>query len=44
MGDHAPQDDSPWHQGRNPDRRRIGALGWALLVAVLLVLFLFAPR
>jgi hypothetical protein len=43
MGD-APHEDPPWPQGRNPHRRKIGVLGWALLVLLGVALFTLAPR
>ncbi|MFH8572280.1 hypothetical protein [Streptomyces sp. NPDC017993] len=43
MGD-APRDVSSWPQGRDPQRPKIGVLGWALLVLLLVVLFFCGPR
>ncbi|MEU1217268.1 hypothetical protein ABZ424_33775 [Streptomyces sp. NPDC005790] len=42
MGD-TPHETGPWRQGRDPQRRSIGVLGWALLVLLLVVLFAFGP-
>ncbi|MER5771061.1 hypothetical protein [Streptomyces sp. NPDC001985] len=39
-----PRGAGAWPQGRNPHRRKVGVLGWALLLMVLLVLFLLGPR
>ncbi|MER5883987.1 hypothetical protein ABT160_09175 [Streptomyces sp. NPDC001941] len=36
-------DAGSWPQGRNPHRRRIGPLGWALLVLLVVALFTLAP-
>ncbi|MEU4350212.1 hypothetical protein [Streptomyces sp. NPDC023838] len=33
-----------WPQGRNPHRRKIGVLGWSLLILLMLVLFIVGPR
>jgi hypothetical protein len=43
MGD-APHEVNAWRQGRNPQRRKIGVLGWALLVLLVVALFTLAPR
>ncbi|MFE9558202.1 hypothetical protein ACFYMW_30785 [Streptomyces sp. NPDC006692] len=43
MGDN-PHEASAWHQGRNPRRRKIGILGWALLVLLMAALFTLWPR
>ncbi|MGX1885507.1 hypothetical protein [Streptomyces sp. NPDC055287] len=42
MGD-APHEVGTWHQGRNPQRRKTGALGWALLVLLVVALFTLWP-
>ncbi|MGW9025933.1 hypothetical protein ACWGQ5_17355 [Streptomyces sp. NPDC055722] len=33
-----------WRQGRNPQRRKIGVLGWALLALLLIALFTLLPN
>jgi hypothetical protein len=43
MGD-APHEVNAWRQGRNPQRRKIGVLGWALLVLLIVALFTLGPR
>ncbi|MFI9585835.1 hypothetical protein ACIHCQ_29200 [Streptomyces sp. NPDC052236] len=43
MGD-APHKVSEWHQGRDPQRRKIGVLGWALLVLLMVAVFTLGPR
>ncbi|MET9515124.1 hypothetical protein [Streptomyces sp. NPDC002994] len=42
MGD-APQEPGEWRQGRNPQRRKVGVLGWALLVLLVVALFTLWP-
>ncbi|MFG2297169.1 hypothetical protein [Streptomyces sp. NPDC048603] len=39
-----PHHDTEWRQGRNPHRRRIGVLGWALLGLLLFALLTLWPR
>ncbi|MFD9499281.1 hypothetical protein [Streptomyces sp. NPDC060035] len=43
MGD-TPHETSTRHQGRNPQRRKIGVLGWALLTLFLVAMFTLGPR
>jgi hypothetical protein len=43
MGDNS-HEVGGWRQGRNPQRRRIGVLGWALLVLLVVALFTLGPR
>lgn len=43
MGEN-PHAVSEWRQGRNPQRRKIGGLGWALLVLLVVALFTLGPR
>lgn len=43
MGD-TPREVSAWHQGRNPQRRKVGVLGWALLVLLMVAVFTLGPR
>ncbi|MEV0490885.1 hypothetical protein [Streptomyces atratus] len=43
MGD-APHEVSAWRQGRNPQRRNVGVLGWALLVLLVVAVFTLGPR
>ncbi|WP_438297578.1 hypothetical protein [Streptomyces sp. HUAS TT7] len=42
MGD-APREVNEWPQGRNPRRRGIGVLGWALLILLMVALFTLWP-
>jgi hypothetical protein len=42
MGDGSP-DAGAWCQGRNPQRQKIGVLGWALLALLLIALLTLAP-
>ncbi|WP_255305867.1 hypothetical protein [Streptomyces sp. Wb2n-11] len=44
MGDDTPHGAGTWRQGRNPRRRKIGVLGWALLVLLVVALFVLGPR
>ncbi|MGA4843759.1 hypothetical protein [Streptomyces sp. G45] len=37
-------DVDAWPQGRDPRRRKVGALGWSLLVLLLVALFTLWPR
>ncbi|MEU9984193.1 hypothetical protein [Streptomyces sp. NPDC050856] len=39
-----PHGDGAWPQGRNPQRRGIGVLGWALLVLLVVALLTLGPR
>ncbi|MFI0714466.1 hypothetical protein ACH4SK_28290 [Streptomyces inhibens] len=38
-----PHEVGEWHQGRNPQRRKIGVLGWALLILLMVALFTLWP-
>nr|WP_280525062.1 hypothetical protein [Streptomyces inhibens] len=38
-----PHEVSEWRQGRNPQRRKIGVLGWALLIGLMVALFTLWP-
>ncbi|MEV6671393.1 hypothetical protein [Streptomyces sp. NPDC051162] len=42
MGD-TPHEAGAWHQGRDPRRRRIGIVGWTLLVLLAVALFTLGP-
>ncbi|MEU1594500.1 hypothetical protein ABZ468_16925 [Streptomyces sp. NPDC005708] len=42
MGDDSPEAGA-WRQGRNPQRQKIGVLGWALLALLLIALLTLAP-
>ncbi|MFV0126476.1 hypothetical protein ACLGI4_01940 [Streptomyces sp. HMX112] len=39
-----PHGDGAWPQGRDPQRRRIGVLGWALLVLLVVAPLTLGPR
>ncbi|MFE7753449.1 hypothetical protein [Streptomyces sp. NPDC057429] len=41
---HGPHKIGTWHQGRDPRRRTIGVLGWALLLLLLVALVALGPR
>ncbi|MGI5136917.1 MULTISPECIES: hypothetical protein [unclassified Streptomyces] len=43
MGDASPEAGA-WRQGRNPQRQKIGVLGWALLTLLLIALPTLAPN
>ncbi|WP_256096869.1 hypothetical protein [Streptomyces agglomeratus] len=42
MGD-TPHEAGEWPQGRNPQRRKTGVLGWALLVLLMVALLTLWP-
>ncbi|MGW0561367.1 hypothetical protein ACWDZ4_12205 [Streptomyces sp. NPDC003016] len=44
MEDDTPHRAGAWRQGRGPRRRRIGVLGWAVLVLLVVALFVLGPR
>ncbi|MEW2487015.1 hypothetical protein [Streptomyces sp. NPDC048411] len=43
MGD-ARHEVNAWRQGRNPQRRKIGVLGWTLLLLLMVAVFTLGPR